>query len=312
MITIGMATRQRPLHLVAWVAHILTISGGKDTPIIIVDQSPAPCLLDLPANIRYIHRPEKGLARARNVILDVAQTAAVAFCDDDCRPAGDWIDIATRLVSARPDIAVWFGPTFPSGSDAVLHHATTDTGSTIWASRADGQMCQALRIAPEPFESCDPCTILEHFGQGNNMIVRVDPTHRFEPLLGAGAPGASGEDVAYALHMLHRHASCAYDPRLRMVHDAWLPAPQSRRAGHGASCGMIAVHTWYALHGSSVARAEAATRLHLRRPQRNTTALPDPHIAQPWDWYLRECTALIWGVLLGSWLAFRRGAPWRT
>ncbi|MFM2309988.1 MAG: hypothetical protein RLY87_2110 [Chloroflexota bacterium] len=312
MITIGMATRHRPHQLAAWVAHIQTVSEWQHTPMIIVDQSREAFRIDLPAHIRYIHRPGSGLARARNLILDLAETSAVAFCDDDCRPAADWIVVASHLVRARPDIAVWFGATYPSGADAVLHVSATDTGSTVWASRPDGYRCQALRITPAPFESNRPCTILEHFGQGNNMVVRVAGMSRFEPLLGAGATGASGEDVAYALQMLHRGIPCAYDPRLRMVHDAWLPAPQSRRTGHGASCGMVAVHTWYALCGSAVARREAASRLHLLRARPTQSVMHSRRVSQPMEWYIRECAALIWGVLLGSWLAVRRGVPWRS
>ena len=311
MLTVGMATRNRPHHLAAWLTHIATISGGDRVPIIVVDQSDEPSSLRMAANVSYVHRPGKGLAIARNLIIATAQTAAVAFCDDDCRPAHDWLVVGTNLIAEHPDVMVWFGTTFPSGGDARIHSAYTHAGSTAWASRPDGYVCQALRPSTQSFVTQEPCAILELLGQGNNMLVRITPGHSFEPLLGAGAIGASGEDVEYTLRMLCTGFSCAYDTRLVMIHDAWMTPGVSARAGHAATIGMLAAHVWYAWYGNHVARNEVAFRLRLRAAIIPAGFYASPQLKHECSWYIRELYALVWGCMLGCWLAIRRGTPWQ-
>jgi len=313
-----LATRNRPERLAQWVAHLQQLEGIGDVPVLIVDQSAQPTMMTLPDNIHYRHHPGSGLANARNILLHVCQTAYLVVCDDDCVPEHDWLTVARRLVTTSPQVALWFGATYPTGTDWTLHHAPTPAGTTTWASRPGGMVCMALRTSPTAVQVQQPAAILESLGQGNNMIIHV-PTARtmggFDTLLGAGARCRSGEDVEYALRILCLQQICAYHPALRVLHDAWQTPEQAEDAAHGYTVGMVAVHVWYAWHGVSVAREHLAFRFGLRSiTLRDGT--PTSRHRERLLWRLQKLIqvgyASLWGVILGCVLIACRGAPWHS
>ncbi len=318
MLSVGLATRNRPERLAQWLAHISSIEGGGVLPVIVVDQSTESWNQPLAANVRYIHRPGTGLAIARNVLVSLCQTDYLAVCDDDCLPAHDWLTVAAAVVVSSPTVALWFGAAYPTGSDAQIHLASTPAGTTAWASRPDGNVCLALRIAPQPAQFNAPCAILESLGQGNNMVLHVPTTRRiggFEPLLGAGAVCQSGEDIEYALRLLCMKQLCGYEPRLIVLHDAWQSPSMAARAGYGYTVGMVALLCWYALTGVTVAAHELAYRAHLRsniHPNITQLSIDSPSTAHDARWIFTEITAICWGIVLGCWLALLRGASWRN
>lgn len=265
LLTIVVCSRNRPQQLQAWWAHICTIADSNTTSILVIDQSDEPPLLPSAPNLTIIHRPGRGLARARNLALAHASTPYVAFCDDDCRPDHDWIVAITTVIRQQPEVALLYGAVWPSGNDYQLHHHHTHAGSTVWASRADGRVCSALRVAPTATGYTTPVAPLECLGQGNNMIVAraaVQQWGGFHPWLGAGAWLQAGEDVEFTLRLLSHGARCMYDPRVRLSHDAWQTPDSLTATEHGYSVGMLAVHVWYALNGMTVAREYLRFRCH--------------------------------------------------
>lgn len=256
-ITIAVCSRNRPQQLAAWWEHIGTIAGSDTTPILVIDQSDVAPMLPRAPNLTIMHCPGRGLARARNLALTVATTPYIAFCDDDCRPDHDWLTAITAVIHQHPDVALLYGAVWPSGDEYQLHHHHTHAGSTVWASRRDGMVCSALRIAATPSHYTTPVAPLECLGQGNNMIVAraaVQQWGGFQPWLGAGAWLQAGEDVEITLRLLAHGAVCMYDPQIRLRHDAWQTADSLTATEHGYSVGMLAVHVWYALKGVAVAR----------------------------------------------------------
>ena len=265
LLTIVVCSRNRPQQLQAWWAHICTIADSNTTSILVIDQSDEPPLLPSAPNLTIIHRPGRGLARARNLALAHATTPYVAFCDDDCRPDHDWIVAITTVIHQQPEVALLYGAVWPSGNDYQLHHHHTHAGSTVWASRADGLVCSALRVAPAAAGYTTPVAPLECLGQGNNMIVAraaVQQWGGFHPWLGAGAWLQAGEDVEFTLRLLSHGALCMYDPQVRLSHDAWQTPALLTATEHGYSVGMLAVHIWYALNGMTVAREYLRFRFH--------------------------------------------------
>ncbi len=316
MISIGLATRNRPRHFARWIAHITHLEGGGAVPILVVDQSPHPTSIAMPDNIHYLHHPGSGLATARNILLDICQTTYLVVCDDDCLPDHDWLTVARRLVTTSPQVALWFGATYPTGTDWTLHHAPTPAGVTTWASRPDGTVCMALRTSPTAVQVQQPAAILETLGQGNNMIIHVPMARMFggfEPLLGAGALCRSGEDVEYALRLLCLHYPCAYEPALRVLHNAWQTPDDASRAAHGYTVGMIALHLWYAWYGISVARDHLEFRFGLR-PTKVRVGTPTSMHRKRLHWRILKIInvayASLGGVIYGCFLIARRGAPW--
>ncbi|MBC7841200.1 MAG: glycosyltransferase family 2 protein [Gemmatimonadaceae bacterium] len=59
---------------------------------------------DRDPRIRYVHTPKKNLSHARNVGMPSALGEIIAFTDDDCEVAPDWIAVMRELFIQNPDI----------------------------------------------------------------------------------------------------------------------------------------------------------------------------------------------------------------
>lgn len=266
MLSIALCTRNRPSHLHAWVAHMLThVIDSTHHPILIIDQSDSAAPDYWPAHITYVHTQTRGLAHARNIALHLCTTPYILFTDDDCRPAHDWLIQAHQCIAADPEVAVWFGQTWPSGADYTLHQYNTHAGHTTWATRSDGAVCHALRIDDQPFRTNHPVAVLEHLGHGNHMLIRREPLRRiggFDPWLGAGSWLASGEDVDMTLRMLTFGYPCAFAPQLHLIHDAWVMPAEHARLSQRYSTGMIALNVAHAWRANQIARDYLCFRLN--------------------------------------------------
>lgn len=91
----------------------------RDFEVIVVDQSEerwrgADTSHGFP--LTYFHSPVKGAVRARNAGAMIAQGAIIAFIDDDCQPAEDW------LLNARP----YFSNVAVVGVEGLIHSDHAD------------------------------------------------------------------------------------------------------------------------------------------------------------------------------------------
>ncbi|CAA9308305.1 MAG: hypothetical protein AVDCRST_MAG11-1309 [uncultured Gemmatimonadaceae bacterium] len=127
--------------------------------------------------VRVLGEPRPGLGRARNAGVLAARGAIVAFTDDDCYPAPDYLD-AVLAVFDDPAVGYMGGriTLFDPGDDPVttrdVPHAT-----------------------PLPPRSFVPAGLI----QGANMAARRDvllAVRLFDPELGAGTPFCN-EDVDF-------------------------------------------------------------------------------------------------------------------
>ncbi len=78
----------------------LSQQSCRDFEVIIVDQSKArwdQATSGLGLDILYIHTEVKGAAKARNTAAFFARGEVLAFTDDDCLPAPDWLANAKKL-----------------------------------------------------------------------------------------------------------------------------------------------------------------------------------------------------------------------
>lgn len=79
--------------------HCLQEQIERDFEVVMIDQSLEPwsrAKHHFGFPLTYFHSPVKGAVRARNTGAMLAQGSIIAFVDDDCRPAKDW------LLNARP------------------------------------------------------------------------------------------------------------------------------------------------------------------------------------------------------------------
>jgi O-antigen biosynthesis protein len=210
--------------LLARCLRSLTPFARDDVEIIVVDNRPAEQTRALVANwserdlgVRYIAEPRRGLAVARN--RGVAQTRAefVAFTDDDVIVDPGWLPwllapfadasvlVATGMVlpleletAAQKQFEQYAG--FCKGVDRHVFD--------LQSNRADDRLLY-------PYWG-------GIFGSGNSMAFRraeLVQTGGFDPALGAGSIGRSGEDIDAISHAILSGGRVVYEPRSLCWHE---------------------------------------------------------------------------------------------
>jgi glycosyltransferase involved in cell wall biosynthesis len=165
-------------HALACVKTILANEGLDQ--LFVVDQSDgdqteaAIATLD-DARLRFIRTESRGVTRARNLGTELAQGDVIAFTDDDCRVAPDWIPALMRIFANDPEVAVVCGR-------IGVAEAVKDLGFTE-------------NFEPHEREWQGRYPPFGDWGMTGNLAVRLDVLARvgkFDPMLGAGAPLRSG------------------------------------------------------------------------------------------------------------------------
>lgn len=187
--------------------------------------------------VRLATEPLAGLGRARNRGWRTGRAAIIAFTDDDCYPAPDYLN---RMLAVFADEAVGF-----AGGRTALHD-TADAPVTIYE---------------HPFEQVYPP---EHFIVGGvihgaNMAFRrrtLEDINGFDDHLGAGTPFAF-EDVDAQLRALAAHWTGKYDPHAVIYHHhGRKPGPEVEaltrsydvgRGGYYMKCILFMPHRWLCL-----------------------------------------------------------------
>ena len=149
--------------------------------------------------VRYVWQPIKGLSNARNAGLAAATGEIIAFTDDDCYAAPDFLTAITRAFAADPSLG------FVSGR--ILLHDPDDYPTTVNTST------QPVDFAPGHYLA--PGTV-----KGANLAFRrvaLDGAGGFDPLFGSGALFAS-EDVDTAARVSRLGWTGAYDPMIVVSH----------------------------------------------------------------------------------------------
>jgi glycosyltransferase involved in cell wall biosynthesis len=150
-------------------------------------------------NLVPAHEPVPGLSLARNRALQLARGTLVAFTDDDCYPASDYLD---RCVEAFGNARLGFV------GGRVLLHDPQDKPITIQLSS------RPVRYPPGSF--VPPGAI-----HGANFVFRrkaLEQAGGFDTLFGAGAPLKAGEDLDALARVSGIGWDGAYDPRLVVSH----------------------------------------------------------------------------------------------
>jgi Glycosyltransferases, probably involved in cell wall biogenesis len=181
-------------HL-AWEL-ILVDNGSTDDTTRVIHGFAA----EFPRPVRLVYEPGPGQGNARNAGWKSAHAEIVAYLDDDCYPADDFLDAVVACFAESPDLG------FISGR--ILLYDQTDRRMTIQES------VTRLPIAPYSF-------ILPRIIQGANSAFRrasLEEVDGFDPRFG----GAKGQFLAEELDVAARISAAgwhgAYDPRPLVYH----------------------------------------------------------------------------------------------
>jgi len=238
--------------------------------------------------VRHIRTDRRGLSAARNIGLAHVTSPWVAFTDDDCVPRHDWIAAVHRR-SGEPD-----------APDAV-------TGRVLpLGVEREGTHTLSLRLSEEPVLFRGPA-LPWLVGTGGNMALRATTLRAvggYDERLGAGSPGAAGEDLDVVHRLLRSGATIAFDPGIMVFHDRVtaerrLATRRTYGFGLGAFVGVwIRSDHWVAtvLGRWLLAQARLATRAAMRRD----------------GWRLREAGLLVAGAFAGVPYGLQLRSPWPT
>lgn len=167
----------------------------------------------------YLHVPESGLSRARNVGFQRARQDVVAFIDDDAIAAVGWL---AGLLGPFGDA----NTTFVTGSCIPIPESGTEAlraaMSTWWKAAPDVQVVD--QATPEWLA----LAIEGAVGTGGNMAIRRESAwwNGFDVRLGRGAHITGYEEhEAIVAHLLHGHR-VAYTPEAVVTH----PVPETEEA----------------------------------------------------------------------------------
>jgi glycosyltransferase involved in cell wall biosynthesis len=134
------------------------------------------------SRVTYVHTDRKNLSHARNVGIAAAKGEVLAFTDDDCEVAPDWVAVMREIFERHPDIGYIGGEVVAPPSTQPWRISTCPAAHVIDATfipSRDG-------TAPEGF-----------YMIGANICVRrsvADAVGPFDDVLGAGAYFACCED----------------------------------------------------------------------------------------------------------------------
>ncbi len=237
-ITVIICTRDRGAGI-ADTLRSLQASTYRDFDTLVVDQSrddtteqAVRAAMGAMSDLSLVRTGTAGLSRARNLALAQARGPVVAFTDDDCRVAPEWLErlagyfaeqshvgvICGEVRSSPHDTSRGFVPTFP-----VRRPRLISTPWLAWRGR----------------------------GIGANMALRLDTikaTGPFDDMLGAGSALHSAEDYDMGYRVLHAGFAVLCVPDAYVIHDgfrAWGDARGlMRRSAFGIAAANVKHLRW--------------------------------------------------------------------
>jgi GT2 family glycosyltransferase len=207
--------------------------------IVVVDQSERPVAL---AGVEHVRMSERGVSRGRNRGARAAEHELLAFTDDDCVPAPDWIGALLRGFEGGADGVT--GRVLPlPGESGVAVSSRTSTERRTFSGR--GQT---------PWD----------IGTGGNLALRrsaFEAVGGFDEALGPGTPARAAEDVDLLYRLVNAGFALRYEPDAVVYHE--LKTRRSRVGGrYGYGYGL----------GAFLARQAAAGDEHARTLRRRYAA----------------------------------------
>jgi O-antigen biosynthesis protein len=221
MVSVVVATRDRPAMLVECLASILRQDYGR-IEVIVVDNAPRSSAtaeavrsrFGEEPRIRYVREDRAGISFARNRGVAAARGRIVAFTDDDVRVDEGWLTALVQPFLADPETACATGLVMP---------ARLDTQAQVWTEEFGGfnKGYDARTWDLDSHEDVLFPYAAGRLGSGQNMAFDREFLRRsggFNIALGTGSPAMGGEDLAAFFAVVSSGRQLAYAPEAIVWH----------------------------------------------------------------------------------------------
>ncbi|HVV11403.1 glycosyltransferase [Amycolatopsis sp.] len=181
---------------------------------------------------RYLVEPRKGVSIARNTGAREATGELIAFIDENISVEPGWFDAVAEEFATGPGVGCVTAMVLPASleTDAeVLFERLKGYSHTVRRQRLDRETVREDPLYP---------LSMARYGPGSCTTWRrttFDELGGFDPLLGAGTPAASGEDLDLFVRLARQNGTVVYTPHAvaRHTHRAdWLELREQMR-GYG-------------------------------------------------------------------------------
>jgi len=208
MISIVVCTANRSKQLKQCLSHIVNSqSPGGATELIVVDNNSSDDTKDVVAGfgdssfceIKYVFEGRQGHSRARNRGLAEARYPLVAFTDDDCYVARDWMVSILREFSVDPSLHILGGR---------VELAQTGDQPVGIRTFTDRMQVSSFRELHSRMIGCNFVCAREVFNE-----IGVFDTH-----LGKGSRCGCAEDTDFFYRALKKGCKVLYSPEITVYH----------------------------------------------------------------------------------------------
>jgi GT2 family glycosyltransferase len=209
-ITVAIPTLNRPAELTRCLESLFQ---GTVLPaeVLIINQGDSHVVESVLKHVRsqyslpIIHwpQPPKGLSAARNIASSQAKCPVIAFTDDDCVPASNWLAHIDQIMTVVPNIDGVTGSILPFEQE---------TSGLFPISIRTGQKSKTFQGPTLPWQ----------VGSGGNFAIKRDWLLRiggYDERLGVGSPGQAAEDTDLFYRLLRAGAVIQYEPGAVIYHE---------------------------------------------------------------------------------------------
>ena len=183
-------------------------------------------------SILHYSQPPRGLSAARNLASRHANHPIIAFTDDDCVPAPDWLASIERTMISAPAADGVTGNILPLETDTAGEYPIS------LRTQKQGAIFHG-RVLPW------------QVGSGGNFAIKRTWLFRiggYDERLGAGSPGKAAEDTDIFYRLLQAGARIYYQPEAVVYHERQ-DAPRLLRSFWNYSYGIGAFTAKHARKG---------------------------------------------------------------
>ncbi|MDW3214141.1 MAG: glycosyltransferase family A protein [Ilumatobacteraceae bacterium] len=227
--TVVVCTRDRPGSLPTTIESILANDG--DFRLIVVDQSSDGQSADYLATLdderlRVVPTSTVGLSRARNIGLAASDSDLILMTDDDCVVSTTWVADMTTQLRSDDRIAAVFGVVEAADYDQTQGYVPDGP------IPQDRTFCRVRRY--DPCHGIGACV-----GFRRSAVLQVGG---FDPMLGAGAPLKSAEEIDVVLRLLIAGHHVRHSTTPVVVHHGFRTFEETKSLVRGYMLGTGAAH----------------------------------------------------------------------